>query len=248
MLAFIVFGIIFFIMILVERQFPGQDFEKTPNWWKRAIFFNAIQLSLTLATGYIWNKCFNSFTFFNGQEALGTTGCVIIGYLIITFIFYWWHRMRHQIDFLWVYLHQIHHSPRRIEIVTSFYKHPLEILLDSLLTSVILYTLLGFDPDTATVTVAIAGIAEMIYHWNIKTPYWLGYFFQRPEMHLVHHKQGFHHNNYSDLPLWDMLFGTYENPREFTAKCGYKDNREVRIWEMLCFVNVNPRQNKVAKE
>ena len=29
---------------------------------------------------------------------------------------------------LWRTLHQLHHSPKRLEIVTSFYQHPLEII------------------------------------------------------------------------------------------------------------------------
>jgi len=84
----------------------------------------------------------------------------------------------------------------------------------------------------------------MIYHWNIKTPYWMGFIFQRPEMHLVHHKEGWHHNNYSDLPIWDMLFGTFANPRKFEAKCGFKDERELKVLEMLRFEDVNPRAKK----
>ena len=30
---------------------------------------------------------------------------------------------------------------------------------------------------------AITGVAELIYHCNIRTPYWLGFIFQRPESH-----------------------------------------------------------------
>ncbi|MBK9657441.1 MAG: sterol desaturase family protein [Rhodanobacteraceae bacterium] len=48
---------------------------------------------------------------------------------------------RHQIPLLWRYLHRVHHSPARIEVLTSFYKHPLEILLNGVLMSSILYVL-----------------------------------------------------------------------------------------------------------
>ena len=44
----------------------------------------------------------------------------LLGYLTITFVYYWWHRARHEHPWLWRYLHQIHHSPARLEIVTSF--------------------------------------------------------------------------------------------------------------------------------
>ena len=43
--------------------------------------------------------------------------------------------------------HQVHHSPQRIEIITSFYKHPFEILANSVLSSAILYLLVGVGPE-----------------------------------------------------------------------------------------------------
>ena len=58
---------------------------------------------------------------------LGRTGGAIVGYLVITFVYYWWHRARHEVPILWRCFHQVHHSPQRIEIITSFYKHPVEI-------------------------------------------------------------------------------------------------------------------------
>src|SRR5260370_10151383 len=61
----------------------------------------------------------------------------------------------------------------------------------------------------------VSGLAELVYHWNVKTPHWLGYIFQRPESHCIHHQEGVHAFNYSDLPMWDMLFGTYRNPLEW---------------------------------
>ena len=55
-------------------------------------------------------------------------------------------------------------------------------------------------------------MAELLYHWNVSTPAWLGYLIQRPESHCVHHQHGLHRYNYADLPVWDMLFGTFRNP------------------------------------
>ena len=52
----------------------------------------------------------------------------------------------------------------------------------------------------------------MFQHANIKTPQWLCYIIQRPEMHGVHHGRKLHRLNYADLPLWDMIFGTFINP------------------------------------
>jgi sterol desaturase/sphingolipid hydroxylase (fatty acid hydroxylase superfamily) len=45
---------------------------------------------------------------------------------------------------------------------------------------------------------------------------------QRPESHCLHHEYKIHGRNYSDLPLWDMLFGTFANPQRFTGKVGFQ--------------------------
>ena len=76
-------------------------------------------------------------------------------------------------------------------------------------------------------------LAELFYHWNIRTPRWLGYLVQRPESHCIHHLRGFHRCNYSDLPLWDILFGTFANPRAQPIPCGFGPKAERRIADML---------------
>jgi sterol desaturase/sphingolipid hydroxylase (fatty acid hydroxylase superfamily) len=101
------------------------------------------------------------------------------------------------------------------------------------LSSAILYLVAGLGPAAAAGGVLLSGLAELVYHWNIRTPYWLGFLFQRPESHCIHHEKGVHSFNYSDLPLWDMLFGTFRNPREWNAQCGFEPAQELRFGEML---------------
>ena len=42
-----------------------------------------------------------------------------------------------------------------------------------------------------------------------------------------------HGRNYGDLPLWDILFGTFHNPERFEARYGFGDDQEARLPEML---------------
>jgi hypothetical protein len=39
-----------------------------------------------------------------------------------------------------------------------------------------------------------------------------------------------------------MLFGTYENPKEFTSSCGFDDAREQQLLPMLAFQDVHREQ------
>jgi sterol desaturase/sphingolipid hydroxylase (fatty acid hydroxylase superfamily) len=144
---------------------------------------------------------------------------------------------------LWRWFHQVHHSATRIEVVTSFYKHPLEIVANGVLSSLILYVVLGLEAAPAGFAVTLTGLAEIFYHWNVKTPYWLGFIFQRPESHCVHHQRAHHTQNFSDLPLWDMLFGTFHNPRVAPEKCGFGPEAERQLPEMLLGRRIHPQRS-----
>lgn len=221
------------LMMAREQWRPGRRFRKVAGWWSRAIALNLVQVASVFISAWTWDRWLPQWPLLAGQSwALPVQ--VGAGYLLITFVYYWWHRARHEVQWLWRCLHQVHHSPARIEIMTSFYKHPVEILFNGFLSAFVLYVVLGVSAQAAALTVLVTGVAELFYHWNVRTPYWLGFIFQRPESHCVHHQEGYHRNNYSDLPLWDMLFGTFENPRVSPEACGFDAEREQQLVPMLC--------------
>ncbi|MFN2598570.1 MAG: sterol desaturase family protein [Pyrinomonadaceae bacterium] len=236
----VVCGIVFCVasfMVLFERRNPGRRWSPVRGWWLRAGVVNLVQLALVLATGWLWDEWMGEHRLFS-VASWGAAAGGVFGYFVITFVYYWWHRWRHENAWLWR-LHQMHHSARRIEVITSFYKHPLEIFSDCLLSSAILFALLGLDARGAAAAVTLSGLGELFYHWNRKTPRWLGYIFQRPESHCVHHEEGIHHLNYSDLPLWDILFGTFDNPATWEGRCGLGAENEGRVLELLMCVDVS---------
>jgi hypothetical protein len=108
----------------------------------------------------------------------------------------------------------------------------------------IAYPLLGLSPTAAAIYASLAALAELAYHANVRTPRWVGFIVQRPEMHRIHHQRGVHAHNYADLPVWDFLFGTYENPATFEGECGFSPRDEARVGEMLAFVDVTADQVK----
>ena len=232
----ILFGL---VLITLERIYPDRVLPIVKGWWSRVIMINIMQFFIVILGMFTWDVWFQSHQWYV-LDGLANFVLGFLGYLVITFVFYWWHRVRHDSNFLWLTFHQLHHSASRLETITSFYKHPLEIVVNSLLMGSISYLLLGLNVEAVAWTILYSSIGEYIYHMNIKTPHWMGYFFQRPEMHKIHHKEGVHYNNFSDIPLWDMLFGTYENPK--TCKedaCGFSRDRETKFTKILGFKNVN---------
>ena len=126
--------VIFFIW---ERIYPGRELAHSKGWYLRAIFINICQLAMLAVAGFTWNKYFRSHTFFQIGNWQSPAAEGFFYWFIGTFIFYWWHRLRHANGF-WLAFHQLHHSPRRIEVLTSFYKHPVEISADSILIGFII--------------------------------------------------------------------------------------------------------------
>ncbi len=228
--------------MVLERVRPGWRLPSIRTWPLRVIAVNLAQLGVVLLAGVTWEKWLSSRSLFHLADVVSPVLGGLIAYFIATFVFYWWHRWRHEVDVLWRLFHQIHHSAQRIEVITSFYKHPGEMVMNSVIGSILVYSILGLSLEGGAVYTACCALGEFFYHTNVRTPRWIGYFFQRPEMHRIHHQHGRHKNNYGDIVWWDMLFATYENPELFTKTCGFDPEKEERLGAMLLYDDVHRTQ------
>jgi sterol desaturase/sphingolipid hydroxylase (fatty acid hydroxylase superfamily) len=216
-----------------ERWRPGWRLPTVSGWWPRAIALNVAQGLLVLALGALWQRHWPSLSLLSLPADWSAVQGGLVAYLSGTFVFYWWHRARHESPALWRRLHQLHHSARRMEVVTAFYRHPLEVVTGALLCSVIAYAVFGLDAQGGVVYSLLTASVQLFIHANVRTPRWLGWFVQRPEMHRIHHQRDHHASNYGDIALWDMLFGTYDNPASWRGRCGFDPRRERRVADML---------------
>ena len=124
---------VFAAFVVLERSIPGWPLPTVRTWWLRALVINACQIAVVVAAGLTWEHWFQRASLFHLPAYLSPWTAGIAAYFVATFVFYWWHRWRHRIDCLWLAFHQIHHSPRRIEVITSFYKHPVEMIANSII-------------------------------------------------------------------------------------------------------------------
>lgn len=226
------------IFLVLERVVSEVALPYRRAWYPRALLANLAQLAVVVLAGLTWDEWFQGVSLVSLSH-LPVWAQGLAGYLLTTLIYYFWHRARHDISALWLLCHQLHHSAGRIEIVTSFYKHPIELVINSLLSASISFVMLGLNIEGAAVVTLLSALGEFFYHMNVRTPRWLGYVFQRPEMHRVHHQLGRHYDNFSDLPLWDMLFGTFHNPDRYDGPCGFLEEREQEVRAILMCQNVN---------
>lgn len=227
--------------LAVEYWWPAAALPRVRAWYPRVILINGLQAAIVVVIGTTWDRVLNEHSLLRLRDSLDVFPQGVAAYLVASFVFYWWHRLRHTSTFWWRLCHQLHHSAQRIEVLTSFYKHPVEITLNALLSSVITYGVLGISIEAAMVCTLLSAIAEFFYHWNVRTPIWLGPIIQRPESHRIHHKRNYHTNNYGDLPVLDVLFGTYQNASALEKNCGFSTRRADRFTEMLAFRDVHDR-------
>ena len=220
------------IMYLYERGHFQRLWPSASGWWWRSLLFTGIQASVVYYSGPLWDDWLVEKRAWSIAGSGLVTG-TFVAFFVMTFVSYWQHRIKHMIPILWRYLHQLHHSPKRVELLTSYYRNPLEIFLNMFVMSVVLYVIVGSTNMIATDAVLLLGMADMFYHWNVRTPRWIGYLIQRPESHCIHHCTGVHAYNFGDLPIWDMLFSTFKNPREYKGTCGFSRDGEQHFVAMF---------------
>lgn len=230
-------GLVTLLFFVLERVRPGRQLPVVPGWYVRAGLMNVMQIALIGVGGLVWNRYFREHALLNLGYWRNPVLEGAFYWFAGTFVFYWWHRLRHAQGF-WRVFHQIHHSPSRIEVLTSFYKHPIEIAADSILAGLLIYGVFGGSALAGAWTSFFGAVGEYFYHANIRTPHWLGWFIQRPEHHSIHHQLGVHRYNFGDLTIWDRLFGTFKDTSDFSPRCGFPGRAEERLVDMLCFKDV----------
>lgn len=202
------------------------------RWLLMSASIGVVTVLITLALGWVFAQAIRTHALLPVPAHWPAWVVGMLSFLLTSFIFYWWHRLIHASDWLWRWTHQLHHSARRIESLTAFYAHPLDTTAAVLIGCLSGYVILGASPVAAAFALLLTGLFELFLHADLRTPRWVGWFVQRPEMHRVHHAHGHHAQNYG-LPIWDAFFGTLNNPKDWTAHCGFDEDKSVQIHAML---------------
>lgn len=129
--------------------------------------------------------------------------------------YYWFHRLSHEVRFLWA-AHVNHHSSERYNLSTALRQSWTEHLFGPLFWWPL--ALIGVPVEALLVIEAVSLIYQYWLHTELVGK--LGPFewvFNTPSAHRVHHGRNLQYmdRNYGGiLIIWDRLFGTYEPERE----------------------------------
>jgi len=229
----------YFAFALTERLRPARTFPSRKGWqWIGLGFLVMVMTLSTVIPLLIPAQWLAQHRLLDGT-GLGVIGGTLVGIVVLEGVVYAWHRSAHNVGFLWRGFHQMHHAPQRVDIAGSLVFHPTEVVVQTLLQLFVTVIVLGLDPLAAAITGYLIAFFSFFQHWNVRTPQWIGYLIQRPESHCIHHRMGVHYYNYADLSFWDMLFGTFRNPRQFLGQCGFDNGADSRMAAILAFVDVN---------
>jgi sterol desaturase/sphingolipid hydroxylase (fatty acid hydroxylase superfamily) len=229
--------VLYAALLAWETLAPAQAGPRVAGWRLRGVsalivyVFVSSYLPLWIVTHV------GAFTWLDASW-LGTLGGALVALLAYELLLYGWHRAMHRSDLLFRIFHQVHHSAERLDVSGAFWFSPLD-MTGFTLVSVASLTIVGITAEAAAAFALITTLLSIFQHANVRTPRWLGYFVQRPESHSHHHARGVHRDNYADLPLFDLLFGTFCNPVGFAAEHGYYDGASGRLLEMLALRDVS---------
>jgi sterol desaturase/sphingolipid hydroxylase (fatty acid hydroxylase superfamily) len=140
---------------------------------------------------------------------------VFLGILLADLALYWIHRLMHT-DELWR-THKWHHSIEHLYWFSGFRASFSQLAMTTVPNYLVPVLIIGASPQETTVGFSISIFFMLFIHSNL--PIDLGplrYVFVTPRMHRLHHSCEPEHRdkNFAGLfAFWDLLFGTFLDPR-----------------------------------
>lgn len=230
----IFFGLDFFIVNLLATGFMFAPLERFRphrreqrlfrNEWREDLFYFLISTMfvqvlafITLAPSEIVNANTSNWDAF---RAFVASMPWLLQFLIAVFISdmaqYWYHRLFHQVPFLWGF-HAVHHSAKSMDWLAGSRMHIVEVILLRTITSLPLFTL-GFDASVMQAYIGFVYIYSSLLHANIGGNFnRLGHWIATPRFHHWHHgleREAFDVNFAIHFPFIDKMFGTFHLPED----------------------------------
>ncbi len=233
--AFFIIGGLILLVELARAWFKG--LLKVRTLGEVAVSFSTL-IPLVLAETFLLTGAYAlyytlSYEFVTWTLPL-TWWALVLAFFVADFVYYWEHRIAHQVRLLWTQ-HAVHHSSRDLNIATAFRFGPLEGLWALIIHLPMVF--LGFPPEM----VFFGGITVLAYQTWLHTeaigrlgP--LEAVLNTPSHHRVHHGADAKYldRNYGGvLIIWDRLFGTFqaeeERPRYGLVR-DFDSRNPVRVW------------------
>ena len=139
----------------------------------------------------------------------------VIIILATDLVWYWYHRLGHEVNFLWA-AHIVHHQSEEFNLTVSARITVFQSVIRNVFWC--LLPLIGFHPNMVITILLVHGTYSFFTHTQvIKRVRWLEYMLITPSLHGVHHAsdEKYLDKNYGDVfVFWDKIFGTFQQEEE----------------------------------
>jgi sterol desaturase/sphingolipid hydroxylase (fatty acid hydroxylase superfamily) len=237
-LAMVVFG---FLFLLWEKFSPARPHNRLQQIRFDVIALITLAVSINIARPLI-HEIFrmpmisNLWVLFEPLKTL-PSGVKIFGVVLcVDFNLYWIHRWMHVSRTLWR-THDWHHSAAHLYWFSGYRTSFMHAFLYAIVQIFFAYFVFHLTFNESLVAFAILGIFSQVWtHANITVPMGpLEKLLITPQYHRLHHAKGrTMRTNYGVFfPWWDMLFGTYEDPRTHNENYPLGLNAARPTWKRL---------------
>lgn len=139
----------------------------------------------------------------------------VAGFFLLDFLYYWFHRWSHEVNFLWA-MHLVHHQSQDYNLAVALRQSWFQGVAATALY--LPMALLGVPPLIYIGNVAISLLYQFWIHTQLvgKLPRWYEFVFNTPSHHRVHHginPEYIDRNHGGIFIIWDRMFGTFEPER-----------------------------------
>lgn len=129
--------------------------------------------------------------------------------------YYWFHRLSHEVEFLWRF-HSVHHSVPRLYWLNAGRFHPVDAFIGYVVQAAPL-VILGASPEALAWHAIFLSTHGPFQHSNIDLRLGpLNWVFSMAELHRWHHSRDAEEGNTNyggNIILWDVVFGTRFLPK-----------------------------------
>lgn len=226
------------LLMIWEAIFPARKLPAVAGWKFKGLLAMVVYTLISVYLPILYAEWLPDSALADASQMNLVVQCAL-GVLTYELVLHFWHHALHKSGFLWKVFHQMHHSAERIDTFGAFYFSPMDMMGFTMMITFCFSFVVGLSPIAVTIVLLTVNFLSIFQHTNVRTPVWLGYIIQRPESHASHHGKGIHANNYCDLPLIEIIFGTFSNPENFPEENGFYQGASDKIIPMLLFKDIS---------
>ena len=210
--AFFIFVFIEFKIARHQKKAKVFKYESTVANFSVGIAERLLNLFIAASFYQVYHWVYVNYAIFD----ISTAWYVWVLLLLSTdLVWYWYHRLGHEINFLWA-AHIVHHQSEEFNLSAAARITTIQAVFRNVFWCVL--PLIGFHPQMIVTILLVHGAYSFFTHTQLIGKIgWLEQVLITPSLHGVHHAsdEKYLDKNYGDVfVFWDKLFGTFQKEEE----------------------------------